>query len=379
MAAKKHKIRLGVMFGGKSGEHEVSLASAAAVIGGLDPEEYEVIAIGITKSGTIASASEVRTMLPATLLQRVSPWVGEEGGNTPDLKSSLLGHDGRGDRRPDIIFPVLHGPFGEDGTIQGLLEIAGIPYVGCGVLASAVGMDKDFMKRLFLHAGLPVVPYFVESSRGLKQRLAQIRSAAESRFGYPVFSKPANLGSSVGVFKIHDAGEFDQAVLASARFDRKVVVEKGIDARELECAVLGNEEPEASVVGEIIPACEFYDYTAKYRNPDSRAQIPADIAPETAREIRDLSLRAFRAIEGSGLARVDFFLDRNTGTVWLNEINTMPGFTSISMYPKLWAACGAPFADLIRRLIDLGFERHRQREGLTAVLPDGRDGGGMAV
>jgi len=318
-------------------------------------------------------------MLPATLLQRVSPWVGEEGGNTPDLKSSLLGHDGRRDRRPDIIFPVLHGPFGEDGTIQGLLEIAGIPYVGCGVLASAVGMDKDFMKRLFLHAGLPVVPYFVESSRGLKQRLAQIRSAAESRFGYPVFSKPANLGSSVGVFKIHDAGEFDQAVLASARFDRKVVVEKGIDARELECAVLGNEEPEASVVGEIIPACEFYDYTAKYRNPDSRVQIPADIAPETAREIRDLSLRAFRAIEGSGLARVDFFLDRNTGTVWLNEINTMPGFTSISMYPKLWAACGAPFADLIRRLIDLGFERHRQREGLTAVLPDGRDGGGMAV
>jgi len=379
MAAKKHKIRLGVMFGGKSGEHEVSLASAAAVIGGLDPEEYEVIAIGITKSGTIASASEVRTMLPATLLQRVSPWVGEEGGNTPDLKSSLLGHDGRGDRRPDIIFPVLHGPFGEDGTIQGLLEIAGIPYVGCGVLASAVGMDKDFMKRLFLHDGLPVVPYLVESSRGLKQRLSQFRSAAESRFGYPVFSKPANLGSSVGVFKIHDAGEFDQAVLASARFDRKVVVEKGIDARELECAVLGNEEPEASVVGEIIPACEFYDYTAKYRNPDSRVQIPADIAPETAREIRDLSLRAFRAIEGSGLARVDFFLDRNTGTVWLNEINTMPGFTSISMYPKLWAACGAPFADLIRRLIDLGFERHRQREGLTAVLPDGRDGGGMAV
>ena len=379
MAAKKHKIRLGVMFGGKSGEHEVSLASAAAVIGGLDPEEYEVIAIGITKSGTIASASEVRTMLPATLLQRVSPWVGEEGGNTPDLKSSLLGHDGRRDRRPDIIFPVLHGPFGEDGTIQGLLEIAGIPYVGCGVLASAVGMDKDFMKRLFLHAGLPVVPYLVEASRGLKQRLSQIRSAAESRFGYPVFSKPANLGSSVGVFKIHDAGEFDQAVLASARFDRKVVVEKGIDARELECAVLGNEEPEASVVGEIIPACEFYDYTAKYRNPDSRAQIPADIAPETAREIRDLSLRAFRAIEGSGLARVDFFLDRNTGTVWLNEINTMPGFTSISMYPKLWAACGAPFADLIRRLIDLGFERHRQREGFTAVLPDGRDGGGMAV
>ena len=379
MAEKKHKTRLGVMFGGKSGEHEVSLASAASVIGGLDPEEYEVIAFGITKSGARASASEVRTMLPAALLDRISLWEGDESGKAPDPAPSVFALDGRRDRRPEIIFPLLHGPFGEDGTIQGLLEIAGIPYVGCGVLASAVGMDKDFMKRLFLHAGLPVVPYLVESSRGLENRLEPLRTAVESRFGYPVFSKPANLGSSVGVFKIHDAGEFDQAVLASARFDRKVIVEKGIDARELECAVLGNDEPEASVVGEIIPACEFYDYTAKYRNPDSRVQIPANIAPGTAQEIRDLSLRAFRAIDGSGLARVDFFLDRNTGTIWLNEINTMPGFTSISMYPKLWAACGTPFAELIRRLIAFGFERHQQREGLTAVLSNGRDGCGTAV
>ena len=379
MAGKKHRTRLGVMFGGKSGEHEVSLSSAASVIAGLDPEEYEIIAIGIAKDGTMADGSMVRTMLPESLLDRISLWEGAGGRMEPDLAYALFARDGSRDRRPEIIFPLLYGPYGEDGTIQGLLEVAGIPYVGCGVLASAVGMDKDFMKRLFLHACLPVVPYLVESSQGLENRLNPLRSEVESRFGYPVFSKPANLGSSVGVFKIHDADEFGPAVLASARYDRKIILEKGIDAREMECAVLGNDAPEVSTVGEIIPACEFYDYTAKYCNPDSRVRIPADIPPESAQEIRDLSLRAFRAIDGCGLARVDFFLDRNTGAVWLNEINTMPGFTSISMYPKLWAACGTPFGELIRRLIAFGFERHHRRQELTVVLANAQDGSGMGV
>jgi len=356
---------LGVLFGGKSGEHEVSLSSAASVIGALDSEEYEVTAIGITKSGKFANAAEVRSMLPAAILDRVSVAASDEEQASQRLMPGFLTEREKSNHRPEIIFPLLHGPFGEDGTIQGLLEIAGLPYVGCGVLASAVGMDKDVMKRLFAQASLPIVPFLVERSRGLEGRLRNLRQEVEAQFGYPVFSKPANLGSSVGVFKIHDAAEFDKAILASAQFDRKIIIEKGIDARELECAVLGNDQPEASLVGEIIPACEFYDYEAKYINPDSRIRIPAEIDGMTAEEVRNLALRAFRTIDGSGLARVDFFLDRKTGGIWLNEINTMPGFTSISMYSKLWAACGVPFDQLIRRLVELGFERHQERSVRT--------------
>jgi D-alanine-D-alanine ligase len=264
--------------------------------------------------------------------------------------------------RPEIVFPLLHGPYGEDGTVQGLLEIAGLPYVGCGVLASAVGMDKDVMKRLFLHAGLPVLPFRVYTSREIAERGAEIRRDLEAAFGYPMFSKPANLGSSVGVRKIHGAGEFAEAASYSAQFDRKVVIEKGIDAREMECAILGNDEAGASVVGEVIPAREFYDYDAKYTDP-SRLEIPARVTEEESERIRQIAVRAFRAIDGSGLARVDFFLERPTGVVWLNEINTMPGFTPISMYAKLWAATGVPFPELIRRLVRLGLERHAERAG----------------
>jgi len=223
------------------------------------------------------------------------------------------------------------------------------------------------MKRLFVQAALPVVPFHVERSRGLEQRVGALRHMLEQEFGYPMFSKPANLGSSVGVFKIHHAGEFESTVLASARYDRKIIVEKGIDARELECAVLGNDRPAASPVGEIFPAREFYDYQAKYVDPASRTQVPADIGREQAEEVRRLAVRAFTAIDGAGLARVDFFLDRKNGAVWLNEINTMPGFTSISMYPKLWAADGLSFNDLIRRLAELGMERHRERAEYTAA------------
>jgi D-alanine-D-alanine ligase len=361
MAEKIHKVRLGILFGGKSGEHEVSLSSAASVISALDPAEFEVTAVGITKSGRLADEAETRAMLPAILHKRVRFF--EVSAQAPI--AALRSEPGNSDHAIEIVFPLLHGPYGEDGTIQGLLEMADIPYVGCGVLASAVGMDKDVMKRLFAHASLPIVPYRVEYSLGLENRLERLGREIEDQFGYPVFSKPANLGSSVGVHKIHHPSEFSEAVLSSAQFDRKILIEKGMDARELECAVLGNDRPEASGVGEILPACEFYDYEAKYINPGSTVQIPAQITEEVAADVRNLSLRAFRAIEGSGLARVDFFLERNTGTIWVNEINTMPGFTSISMYPKLWAAGGVPFGHLIRRLVDLGFERYRDRSRYT--------------
>jgi D-alanine-D-alanine ligase len=360
-AGKRHKVRLGILFGGKSSEYEVSLSSAASVIGALDPAEYEITAIGITRSGKLARMNEVRNMLPVALHDRIALWGGAGEGNSTSPAAWFFTGSADSGRYPEIIFPLLHGPYGEDGTIQGLLEIAGMPYIGCGVLASAMGMDKDVMKRLFAQASLPIVPFRVECSRGLKGRLKRLRHEVEAQFAYPIFSKPANLGSSVGVFKIHHAGEFDEAILSSAQFDRKIIIEQGIDARELECAVLGNENPEASVVGEVVPACEFYDYEAKYVNPGSRVLVPADIDGETEREVRHIALRAFETIDASGLARVDFFLDRKSGTVWLNEINTMPGFTSISMYPKLWAACGVPFGELIHRLVELGFERFRKR------------------
>jgi D-alanine-D-alanine ligase len=360
MEKRNHRTRLGILFGGKSGEHEVSISSASSVMEALNPDEYEIIAMAITRSGRIAGTADLRSMLKPTLLNKLELSAG------PDALAALMSGFCFSPRAgakaaPEVLFPLLHGPYGEDGTIQGLLEIADMPYVGCGVLASAAGMDKVIMKQLFEADSLPIVPYLVEFSRGIEGRMEELRRKIESRFDYPVFSKPANLGSSVGVRKIRHAGELGDAVLASAQFDRKIVIEQGIDARELECAILGNDRAEASVVGEILPALEFYDYEAKYRNPDSKVVIPAPIQPDQAQEIRGIALRAFHAIDGSGLARVDFFLDRKSGKIWLNEINTMPGFTSISMYPKLWDASGVPFDILIRRLIDLAFERHAER------------------
>ncbi len=356
------KTRLGIIFGGKSGEYEVSLTSAASVISALDPEEFQITAIGITKSGKLAGAAEIGGMLPPAVLSRVRPSPALEADNSTMRIISGLPEKADDLRdAPMIVFPLLHGPYGEDGTIQGLLEIAGIPYIGCGVLASAVGMDKDIAKKLFLQAGLPATPYRTVLSRDLNGDLSKLERSVSEEFGYPMFSKPANLGSSVGVCKIHSKSEFESAVRSSAQFDRKILIEKGIDGRELECAILGNDDAQASVVGEVISAHEFYDYNAKYVNPESRVEIPAHIDNRTAEEIRDLALRSFKAVEGSGLARVDFFLDRKTGKVWLNEINTMPGFTPISMYTKLWAASGVAFVDLVRRLIRCGEERFQQR------------------
>ncbi len=359
---KRQRINLGIIFGGRSGEHEVSLTSAASVIDALDPEEYQITAIGITKSGKLASAAEIRGMLPPQLGDRT-----DLTKSLPDrinrlrLAEHAVGDDGRGDIVPEIIFPLLHGPYGEDGTIQGLLELSGLPYIGCGVLASAVGMDKVLMKKLFLQEGLPMAPFRVLSSRKARGDLAAVRASIAQDFGYPLFTKPANLGSSVGVRKVRGAEEFDEAVRYAAQFDTKILIEKGVDARELECAILGNEDARASVVGEVIPAHEFYDYEAKYRAPGSRLEIPAQIPDVLAEELREMAVRAFRAIDGSGLARVDFFLDREQNRILINEINTMPGFTPVSMYAKLWAASGVDFQSLMSELVRLGLARHRER------------------
>jgi D-alanine-D-alanine ligase len=361
--AKSRKIRLGIIFGGKSGEHEVSLTSAASVIRALNPQEFEITAIGITKAGTIAGVSEICTMLPPELMSRVnlSPAIEAHGNTGIRIASGAVKDSDHLGEAPRIIFPLLHGPYGEDGTIQGLLEIAGIPYIGCGVLASSVGMDKDFMKRLFMQAGIPTTPFRTIFTRDLEKDMESLKKCVSREFGYPMFSKPANLGSSVGIRKIHSEKEFEEAVRYSSQFDRKILIEKGIDGRELECAILGNDDPRASVVGEVISAHEFYDYDAKYVNPDSRLEIPARIDDKQAEEIRQLALCSFRTIDGSGLARVDCFLDRNTGKVLVNEINTMPGFTPISMYAKLWAACDISFEELIRRLVRLGEDRFREK------------------
>jgi D-alanine-D-alanine ligase len=359
---KGRKTKLGIIFGGRSGEHEVSLTSAASVVSALDPDEYEITVIGITKTGKLAGAADLRTMLPVHLLPRVhlSPFL--ESANSGIRVVSTLPEESSDSRRPpQIFFPLLHGPYGEDGTMQGLLEIAGLPYIGCGVLASSVGMDKDIMKRLFMQANLPTTPFRTVFSKDIEKILESLKKSIAQEFGYPVFSKPANLGSSVGICKIHSESEFEEAVRHSAQFDRKILIEKGIDGRELECAILGNDEPQASVVGEVVSAHEFYDYDAKYFNPASRLEIPARIDDKTCEEIRDLALKSFKAIDGSGLARVDFFLERSTGKVWINEINTMPGFTPISMYAKLWAASGISFEQLIRHLVRLGEERFQEK------------------
>ncbi|MDR1727740.1 MAG: D-alanine--D-alanine ligase [Acidobacteriota bacterium] len=373
MEGNGKKTRLGILFGGRSGEHEVSLASAASVMEALlrdAPDEYEIVAIGITQAGRLAGEEELRAMLPAPLLGKVKPCpVIEAAGCGMRIVPGALGAGGEAPVMPEIIFPLLHGPYGEDGTVQGLFEVADIPYVGCGVLASAVAMDKDVAKRLWAYEGLPVTPWMtvragdvLASAGGASNgKLKEIRLRAEEQFGYPMFSKPANLGSSVGVRKIHDAGEFDAALAEAARYDKKVVVEKGLDAREIECAVLGNDEPAASVPGEVIPGAEFYDFADKYRDAKSRTEIPADIPAASAEEIRAFALRAFRAIDGAGLGRVDFFVEKATGKVWLNEVNTMPGFTPISMYARLWEASGVPFPELVRRLVRLGRERFREK------------------
>ena len=372
MSPEKKILRVGVLFGGRSGEHEVSLASAASVIRGLDPDKYEPVPIGITKDGHWLVGEGAVKMLPDVLR------VGRRVMLTADpTEAALVPLDrGAGAQRLDVIFPVMHGTFGEDGTIQGMLELAGIPYVGAGVLGSAVAMDKDVAKRLLKSVGIPVVPWVSVYRLRWEKEPAAVQEEIEKEFEYPMFVKPATLGSSVGMTKVHGPEELAPAINLACEFAMKVLVEKAVTAREIEVAVLGNHEPRASVPGEIVPHREFYDYTAKYLEDGTQLLIPAELRPPQVERIQSMAVEAFRALELSGMARVDFFLDKKTGKLYLNEANTIPGFTSISMYPKMWEASGIPFRELIDKLIELAFEMHREkaRTKYAIELPEGPAG-----
>jgi D-alanine-D-alanine ligase len=363
------KIRLGLIFGGRSAEHEVSLMSARSVLKAINKEKYDVTLIGITKEGKwiagddplkALTAGDTTEMSEAALLDAYAPGkrelvlVSEQNGARAVQLSSITALD--------VIFPLLHGPYGEDGTVQGLLELADLPYVGAGVLGSALAMDKGVFKELLRANGVPVPDWLVVLRSEIEGDPEAIARRAEAQFPYPIFTKPANLGSSVGVVKAHDRAELLAGLKESARYDRRVLIERGIPAREIEVSVLGNDDPVASVVGEVIPNREFYDYAAKYVDEASELIIPAKIPVETAEHIRDYAVRAFKAIDAAGMARADFLLDKETGEVYLNEINTIPGFTQISMYPKLWEASGLSYSALIDRLIDLALERQAEKD-----------------
>nr|AIA17855.1 D-alanine--D-alanine ligase [uncultured bacterium] len=349
------KTRVGVIFGGRSGEHEVSLRSAESVIRSLDPSKYEVVPIAITHEGRwLGTRDAMKLLSPGEAIQAALK-TGEPMAVVPEPQRNGA---------VDVFFPIVHGTYGEDGTIQGLLELAGVPYVGAGVLGSAVGMDKDVMKRLLREAGLPVGDFWVTRAKDID---AFIREFGK-QLPYPVFVKPANLGSSVGITKVHNAGELPAAIAFAAEFDRKIIIEKGIDAREIEISVLGNDELKASIPGEIIPSREFYDYQAKYVDDDSRLIIPAPLSEQQVRQAQDLAIRSFQALDCSGMARVDLFLEKPTGKFLVNEINTLPGFTSISMYPKLWEATGLAYPDLVDRLITLAVERHAEKKKLRTKV-----------
>lgn len=369
------KLRVGVIYGGRSGEHEVSLASAAAVFKNLNPERYDPVPIKIEKDGRwtlprrppmIAKAADVIAgRAEAADGAREAHLVAHPGAET------LLSID-RATAAPtvsgltlDVVFPVLHGPYGEDGTVQGLLELANLPYVGAGVLASAVGMDKAVMKVLFAARGLPICDHIVITKREWQRDERDALHRIVDRLGFPVFVKPANLGSSVGISKAKHAAELRRAIELAGGFDRKIVVEAAVPrAREIEVSVLGNDDPEASCPGEVVPSREFYDYQAKYVDDDSTLLIPAPLTPSQTADVRRLAIEAFRAVDGSGLARVDFLLEGDSGVLYVNELNTLPGFTTIGMYAKLWAATGLEFPELLDRLIQLALERHRDKQQL---------------
>jgi D-alanine-D-alanine ligase len=371
------KIRVGVIFGGRSGEHEVSLVSARSVMRAMDEEKYEIVPIGITKEGRwIASGDPMRALE-----------AGDAGASKP---AALLGDPSRRGlmrledteraveatrlAELDVVFPVLHGPYGEDGTVQGLLELAGIPYVGAGVTGSALGMDKAIFKDVMRAHGLPIVDYLVLKRKEWDADPEGVLDRVEDRFDYPVFTKPANLGSSVGISKCHDRAGLAAGLAEAARYDRKLLVEVAVPAaREIEVSVLGNDNPIASVPGEIIPSREFYSYEAKYIDDGDQASellIPAPVSPEVTEKARELAIRAYKAIDCNGMARADFLLSGETGELYVNELNTIPGFTAISMYPKLWEASGISYPELIDRLIELALERYRDRERLeTSYQP----------
>ncbi len=353
------KLVVGVIFGGRSGEHEVSLVSARSIMAALDRSKYEVVPIGIARDGRWLVRGDPMARLEAMAAGQEDPGPVEEmpAGYIP----LIPGLGPRGFPHVDVFFPVLHGPYGEDGTLQGLLEMAGRPYVGAGVLGSALAMDKVATKMILKAEGLPVADFFALTRREWTGRPEAVLAEAERRFGYPCFVKPANLGSSVGVTKAHNREELEAGLNLAAQYDRRLLIERAVDAREIEVSVLGNEEAEASIPGEIIPSREFYDYAAKYLDGRSELLIPAPLPEPLADEIRTLALRAYRALDIAGMARVDFLLDRQTMQPYVNELNTIPGFTAISMYPKLWEASGLPYPRLLDRLIELALERFAER------------------
>jgi len=384
------KLRVGVIYGGRSGEHEVSVASAASIMKHLDRSRYEPVPIRIEKDGRWTLADKAPSVIKAAeviehaRLQSARP-------ARPGREAHIVAHPSdetvltieRGDAKAsadgtsavvtgvglDVIFPVLHGPYGEDGTVQGLLELANVAYVGAGVLGSAVGMDKAVMKQLFAAHGLPLARYIVTIRREWDRDAAGVTGRIGRELQYPVFIKPANLGSSVGISKAKNDEELAAAVRLAAEYDRKIVIEAAVpNAREIECAVLGNDEPEASVAGEVVPSREFYDYEAKYLDEGSKLLIPAPLTDTQMAEVRRLAIAAFRAVDGAGMSRVDFLMDGTSGALYLNEVNTIPGFTTISMYPKLWEASGLSYRDLIDRLVTLALERHAEKQQLRTSV-----------
>lgn len=365
------KIRVGIIFGGKSGEHEVSLASAQSVARAINKDKYEVVLIGVTKQGKwLAGGNALKQLAAISPTPLLKPIEETHNGASQTLNSTeLVPTEARQMTVAsplsaiDVAFPLVHGPFGEDGTLQGLLELADVAYVGAGVAASAVGMDKALMKTIFHAHNIPQTEWRVILRRDWEARPAEIISNIEATFGYPCFVKPANLGSSVGVTKAHHRDELMQALTLAAQYDRKLIVERAaVNAREIECSVLGNDDPIASLPGEVVPRREFYDYAAKYAaEAGTDLIVPADLSPEMTRAVQAMAIRAFKAIDACGMARVDFFLERESERLLANEINTIPGFTSVSMYPRMWEQSGLAYADLIDRLIQLALERHADK------------------
>lgn len=368
------KLRIGVIFGGRSGEHEVSIRSAASVIQSIDRKKYDVIPIAISRAGKWLSPADASQLLPANAQSLLPARPAAESGEAVAIlgdpsRAGLLSFDRvdgtLGSQKLDVVFPVLHGPFGEDGTIQGLLEMANLPYVGCGVLASACGMDKVAMKLLFLQAGLPICKYVWFLRSQWQQDRAKIIRSIGRKIGLPCFVKPANLGSSVGVSRADDKASLERAVELAAKYDRKIVVEEAVDAREIECAVIGNNEPRASLPGEYVvhdDSAKFLDYTEKYTKT-GRVEfvVPAPISRPLATRIQHMAIQAFQSIDGAGLARVDFFLKRDSKELLINELNTMPGLTEVSGYPKMWAASGLSYSKMLDVLVELALERHREK------------------
>ncbi|MCL5958858.1 MAG: D-alanine--D-alanine ligase [Chloroflexi bacterium] len=361
---KSNKIRVAVIFGGRSGEHEVSVVSAESIMKAIDRSKYDVVPIGITKEGKWLMSGD-----PLAELRGAAP--SSNGASAllmdPTQRRLVAAHpsatgDGNG---IDVVIPIMHGTYGEDGTIQGLLEMINVPYVGAGVLASAVGMDKSLMKMVFAQNGIPVVDWITVMAADWRAHSEAVRRRVDKEIGFPCFVKPACLGSSVGISKVKAASELEAAIREAAQYDRKIVIEKGLENfREIECSVLGNDAPRASIPGEVIPCNEFYDYRAKYVDEGSQLIIPANLPVEAVQEVQRLAIASFAAIDCSGMARVDFFVSRDGRQVFVNEINTIPGFTSISMYPKLWEASGISYSELIDRLIQLAIQRHEEKNGL---------------